>query len=158
MEFEEGRFARVELERDPKLELGFLFSVLGHAIIAYLFFYGVRWGGDFGEPKIYSVTLEGGKMLGGLSQVPKKDDKAPLAPPKKVEAPPAPKVETKKEEPKKEEEKKEQPPDAEISLKKKEEEKPKPQEKKEEKAKEKNRNKEIYLKSGKALMLFTFLI
>lgn len=119
----------MELERDPELEIGFIFSVLGHALIAYLFYYGVRWsGGDFGAHKIYSVTIEGGKSLGGMTQAPKDDKKTLIAPPKNVQDPVKKEVQKteppKKEEPKVEEKK--APTDAEISLKQKKEEKPKP--------------------------------
>lgn len=81
----------------------------------YLAFGGFDFGG-FEEPVIYSITIEGGKSIGGLSQVPKKDEKATMAPPKKVQEPEAP--EKKAEPEKKEETKAETPPDekAEVSL------------------------------------------
>jgi TonB family protein len=88
---------------------GLLGSLIGHVVLAILMFtnFGSGWGA-FEQPVVYSVTIEGGKKLGGISQVPEKDQKAPLAPPKKtsseekaVEEPkPEPKVEPKKDEPK----------------------------------------------------------
>ncbi|MCO6430229.1 MAG: TonB family protein [Deltaproteobacteria bacterium] len=125
----------MDLERDRDLQIGFVLSFLGHLIIAYLFFYGVRWNyGELGAHKIYSVTLEGGKSLGGITQAPKEKQKTLIAPPKNVQEPPK-KVEPSKPEPKKEDPKpveKKPPPDAEISLKQKKEQ-PKPGPKKEEK-------------------------
>jgi TonB family protein len=88
---------------------GLIASIVGHLALALVMFlnFGGGWGG-FEQPVIYSVTIEGGKKLGGIAQVPEKDQKAPLAPPKKTssdekkveEVKPEPKVEKKIEEPK----------------------------------------------------------
>ena len=96
-------------EEDAFQRQGVVASVIGHVVLAIFMFtnFGSGWGG-FQQPVIYSVTIEGGKKLGGISQVPEKDQKAPLAPPKKTsseekkveEKKPEPKVEPKKEEPK----------------------------------------------------------
>ena len=91
--------------------VGFFISLLGHALLAVLiiFKFGAGlWGVP--EPVVYSVTLEGGKKLGGIAQVPKKETKK-VVPPKKVREKPKPK--------------KEEPPDkdAEVKLPKEKEEK-----------------------------------
>ena len=89
---------------------GWIGSVIGHIVLAALLFGNFGKGfGQFEQPVVYSVTIEGGKRLGGLSQVPEKtDQKAPVAPPKKTaseekkveEVKPQPKEEIKKEQPK----------------------------------------------------------
>ena len=50
--------------------------------MAYGVFFYVAKPISLRPPEVYSITLEGGKTLGGLSQVPANDKKAPVAPPK----------------------------------------------------------------------------
>lgn len=101
--------------------IGISSSLLGHVLLFLLLV--VQLGDDsqdWGKPIIYSISLEGGKNLGGISQIPTRQDKQPPAPPKNVSAPP-PKEEKKEEEVKEEakpEEKASEPvEDAEVSLK-----------------------------------------
>ena len=69
--------------------VGLIFSVLGHCMLFYtLLFLAVPRIADLGKPVVYSITLEGGKTLGGIAQVPQTDKQAPLAPPKNVSAEP----------------------------------------------------------------------
>jgi colicin import membrane protein len=84
--------------------VGLSLSLIGHGLMLLFLTSRLAWlGRDVHAPQIYSVTLEGGKTLGGVSQVPEKSDKSPPAPLKKVSAP---------------EEKKEEPDEkAEVSLK-----------------------------------------
>ena len=65
--------------------VGVLFSVLSHALALAVLagMFAPKWN-DFAPAVIYSVTLEGGKSLGGVSQVPKDDKEQSVAPPKKV--------------------------------------------------------------------------
>lgn len=118
------------VERDRALGFGFLVSVIGHGVIAALFLFGFLVGGtDFGKPIVYSVTLEGGKQLGGIQQVPKQNDKSQMAPPKNVQALPEPAEKpSAKEKPVEEKVEKKVVEDAEVSTaeKKKEEKKPEP--------------------------------
>ena len=105
-----------ERERDRSdFFVGLSTAVVGHLILTILFFAQITFNFGADKPVIYSITLEGGKSLGGLSQVPKKD-KSEVAPPKNIEPKkeekPIEKVEEKvvvkekvKEEPKKEEKK-----------------------------------------------------
>lgn len=73
---------------------GLLFSVVGHAAIFLSLVIGEIFGGDeFGPETIYSITLEGGAQLGGLSQNPNKNNKEKPVPPKPVSS----KVEQKEE-------------------------------------------------------------
>jgi TonB family protein len=99
---------------------GLLYSLVGHALIFISFFLkSILGANDFGPETVYSVTLEGGAQLGGVSQVPEKNKKENVTPPK----PEANKVEPKKEEKKtikeevKEEPQAEPEKDAEISTK-----------------------------------------
>jgi len=116
-------------DREDYFTTGFVFSVLLHGLLAIFAIFGFFSGmGTFPEPVVYSITIEGGKNIGGISQVPK-DDKSILAPAKNVSA----------EEPKKEEvktektEEKNPPPDekAEVSVSEKKKEEPTPAPKKE---------------------------
>lgn len=68
--------------------VGLLLSCMGHALLLYamVFLITPRFA-DLGKPVVYSVTLEGGKTLGGISQVAATDKKEPVAPPKNVSAP-----------------------------------------------------------------------
>ena len=120
---------------------GLLYSVAGHVIILLSFLIGNIFGGsDLGPETIYSITLEGGAQLGGISQAPNKNNKEKPAPPKPV----ASKEEEKKEEPVKtepvKEEKKAEPKieekEAEVSTKVEPVVSPKPEPKKEEKKEE----------------------
>jgi TonB family protein len=63
---------------------GFTISLVGHAFVAFLALVGLFAGPGLEEVPIYSVTIEGGKSLGGRMQVAKDDTKQPLAPPKNV--------------------------------------------------------------------------
>ncbi|MDZ4786776.1 MAG: cell envelope integrity protein TolA [bacterium] len=92
---------------DKHLKVGVTVSSIGHVFFfTYMAFNGV-FGAERIKPQvIYSVTLEGGKTLGAISQAPK-DKKSDIAPPKKVQEPKKTQKEEKKVE-KKEEIKKEQ--------------------------------------------------
>src|SRR5437763_6578 len=64
---------------------GLLCSVAAHALFFLLGIVGWFSGKpDFGPEAVYSVSLEGGASLGGISQVPKKDSKEIPTPPKNV--------------------------------------------------------------------------
>jgi TonB family protein len=98
-------------------EVGFVLSLILHAIITALFNSGYFTINDsYGAPKIYSVTIEGGKVLGGKQQVPDESKKSQVAPLKQVQDPIAKpeKIEPEKE-PVKENKKVEAPQDAEVS-------------------------------------------
>ncbi len=124
------------LETAPDISLGFLCSLLAHGLFLYfLIFFAHPRGTDFGAPIVYSITLEGGERLGGVSQVPKDDKKTALAPPKNVS-------EKKEEIEKPSEEKKDEKPEvpdekAEVSVSEKKEEVKKEPEKPKEKPTEK---------------------
>lgn len=89
-------------------QLSLAISVVGHLLLFLVAFISIRSNLGALEPmQVYSVTIEGGKSLGGMSQV-AKTEKTMVAPPKKVQEPEKkedPKAEEKKEEPKKKEEK-----------------------------------------------------
>lgn len=92
-------------------------SVVAHLVLAYLVFFKlVPSMGDFPEPIVYSISIESGKSLGGVSQVPKDDKKSELAPVKHVTAPQE-KAEKQQPEPVKPQDQKieEAPNDAEVS-------------------------------------------
>lgn len=118
---------------------GLLFSLVGHFFVFISLFIGSFFNGeDLGPETIYSITLEGGAQLGGISQAPNKNNKEKPAPPKPVSG----KVEEKKEEEKSKpdpvkEEKKVEPKveqkEAEVSTKVEPQASPKPETKKEEK-------------------------
>ncbi len=125
--------------------VGLSCSLAAHAGLVLVLYLGNAFQFDsFKDPVIYSVTMEGGKELGGKTQAPDPKAKTQIAPPKNVQEPETQKKEEKKTETK-EEEKKITPKeveDAEVSLqeKKKEEERLKKEEeakKKEEEAKKK---------------------
>lgn len=89
---------------------GFTASAVGHIALACALLFELGRTSSFIQPTIYSVTLEAGKNIGGIGQVPKENAPKNVAPPKKVQAPPPPKAEKKaetkpKEVPKKTEEK-----------------------------------------------------
>ena len=69
--------------------IGLLISVLAHGLFFYIVFFvsAPAWK-NFGQPIVYSVTLEGGKSLGGISQVAQEEKKTPIAPPKAIGAEP----------------------------------------------------------------------
>jgi colicin import membrane protein len=105
----------LERERwDEYWRRGFSLSIVAHILLAYIIF--VKVFPDFGdvpEPIVYSISIEGGKSVGGMSQVPKEDKPSPIAPMKNVSA------ETKKEPDVQESDKKvkEEPvDDAEVSI------------------------------------------
>ena len=71
-----------------ELYLGLVFSVLGHAVLLLLFLGGIGSGiGDIGKPIVYSVSIEGGKSLGGISQLAKDNKPTQMAPPKAAAQP-----------------------------------------------------------------------
>jgi TonB family protein len=105
-------------QRNPEdcWRIGIYSSVTAHVLLAIVVFFGFSWGGDdFPEPIVYSVSIEGGKMLGGKSQVAKDDKPSPISPVKNVTADSSPETEQKPEEkaPEKEIEPAE---DAEVSI------------------------------------------
>jgi TonB family protein len=94
--------------------LSFCLSLVSHIIIFAIFFLKLNDSlGDFTKPIVYSVSIEGGKTLGGRSQVPLKKEQTPVAPPKNVSG--EQKVEEKTQ-PKPEPKKVEKADDAEVSL------------------------------------------
>ncbi len=98
------------------LNWGLALSVLLHALLVLQIFSKTSFTNDKLPPKvIYSVSVEGGKNLGGIAQLPDPKNKADIAPPKKVSPKQAtPPPVTKKEEvvvPKKEEKKPEVKPE-----------------------------------------------
>lgn len=75
---------------------GLIGSVSLHLVAVIIALLGARSNaGKFVQPMVYSVTIEAGKKLGGISQVPK-DKKSIIAPPKNVSKPLPKKVETSK--------------------------------------------------------------
>ncbi len=101
-------------ERDWRT--GLSVSVVAHIVLALFIF--IKIFPDFGdvpEPVVYSISIEGGKNLGGMSQVPKDDKPSPVAPMKNVaaEAKQEPEVKT---DPSKEVKKEEPVDDAEVSV------------------------------------------
>jgi hypothetical protein len=64
---------------------GFIASMAVHVLLGAVFMLGdISGEGELSEAPIYSVSLEGGKTIGGRSQVSTSKDKAPPAPPKNV--------------------------------------------------------------------------
>lgn len=65
--------------------LSFFSSLLGHCLL-FIVILGASTPrpSNLGDPIVYSVSIEGGKSLGGISQVPKDDKPAQMAPPKNV--------------------------------------------------------------------------
>ncbi len=98
--------------------VGMSISLAAHVVIGLVVVFKILPDmGEFQEPIVYSISIEGGKSLGGITQIPKDDKKNPIAPVKNVTA------ETKKdpdvkEQPKEEEPEKPQEPqdDAEVSV------------------------------------------
>jgi colicin import membrane protein len=95
------------LRKEPEdyIRFGLSLSVVGHIIIAIVLLVKVLPEmGQFEDPIVYSISIEGGKTLGGISQVPKDDKPSPVTPLKNVAAqtekdPPVVKPEPKKEQP-----------------------------------------------------------
>ena len=76
--------------KDDTLGRSVLASCIGHAVAFSLAFYlAAPKIPELGESIVYSISLEGGKTLGGMSQVPANDKKEAIAPPKKVSEPQA---------------------------------------------------------------------
>lgn len=74
-----------------ELYLGLVFSVLGHALALLLFLGAIGPGlKNIGTPIVYSVSIEGGKSLGGISQLAKDDKPSRMAPPKAASEPQKP--------------------------------------------------------------------
>jgi len=78
------------LRRQPGDEYwraGFSLSVAAHLILAYIIFVKVFPDfGDMPEPVVYSISIEGGKNLGGMAQVAKDNKPSQMAPMKNVAA------------------------------------------------------------------------
>lgn len=67
--------------------IGLSLSVIGHLVLAYLIFVEVLPNlGDLPEPVVYSISIEAGKNLGGVSQVPKDNKPSQIAPMKNIAA------------------------------------------------------------------------
>lgn len=71
-------------ERYNRIGLGV--SLGGHVLLLYVMILGIGSGlGQIPEHVVYSVSMEGSATRGGIAQVPdKKNEKAPVAPPKNV--------------------------------------------------------------------------
>jgi TonB family protein len=66
---------------------GISLSVFGHLALAWFLIFKILPGmGDFGEPIVYSISIEPSKDLGGITQLPKDNKKSPVAPPKNISA------------------------------------------------------------------------
>jgi colicin import membrane protein len=66
---------------------GLSLSVTAHLILAYIIFVKVFPDfGDMPEPVVYSISIEGGKNLGGMAQVAKDNKPSQMAPMKNVAA------------------------------------------------------------------------
>jgi colicin import membrane protein len=87
--------------------LGFSLSTVGHGIIVFfLVYFPEIWKYELEEPPVYTVTIEGGKSIGGRDQLAKTDKKTKVEAPKNVqeeeqknqkqEVPTAPPIENKK--------------------------------------------------------------
>lgn len=85
------------LERVPYL-IGFLISFISHLLIVVIvvIVLEARAASAIRAPEVFSVTLEGGEMLGGLSQVPKEEQKTPKVLPNVPTAEETPQVEATK--------------------------------------------------------------
>ncbi len=107
--------------------VGFLASILGHATLLLILLGGLAPNfANLERQVVYSISLEGGKSLGGMSQVPKNEKDQMIAPPKKVSGAEAAKEEEKEK--------------AELFLKQQEQKKKKEEDKK--KAEEEKKKKE----------------
>jgi len=86
---------------DRYTKVGVATSSFGHLILILALAFNIVLGpGRIKDQIVYSVTLEGGKSLGAISQVPK-DKKSVMAPPKKAETPKKTTLQKKKAEDKK---------------------------------------------------------
>lgn len=75
------------LRREPEdyWRIGLSASMIGHIVLALVVFVGIFPNfGEVPEPVVYSISIEGGKSIGGTSQVPKDDKPQQLAPLKKI--------------------------------------------------------------------------
>jgi colicin import membrane protein len=97
--------------------VGMFVSLAAHVLLAILMIFKILPDmGEFQEPIIYSISIEGGKNLGGVTQIPKDDKKSPVAPVKNVTAETKNEPEV-KEQPKEEQKPQEEPEDdAEVSV------------------------------------------
>lgn len=111
---------------------GFSCSVVAHAALLAVFLYSKSYAPPFpDEQVVYSITLEGGKQIGGVAQIPQKEEpKVSPPPPKKVAAKPEevkePEKPELKPEIKAEDKVKEEPKQEEVVIPKQEEKKPTP--------------------------------
>ncbi|RMD84504.1 MAG: hypothetical protein D6808_06875, partial [Candidatus Dadabacteria bacterium] len=72
-------------EQDRYMRVGFYLSLGGHLLCFLAILFGsFPHNTTFRPPTVYSVTLEAGTKLGGISQAPKKEKSRP-APPKKIQ-------------------------------------------------------------------------
>ena len=72
---------------DEYWRAGFSLSVAAHLVLAYIIFVKVFPDfGDMPEPVVYSISIEGGKNLGGMTQVAKDNKPSQMAPMKNVAA------------------------------------------------------------------------
>jgi hypothetical protein len=55
-------------------QLGFAASAIGHVLVVMLFIAIGGGMGNFGAPIVYSVSIESGEKLGGISQAPKQNN------------------------------------------------------------------------------------
>lgn len=66
---------------------GMSFSLAGHFIVFLILIFKILPSmGEFPEPVVYSISIEAGKNIGGITQIPKDDKKSPVAPAKNVAA------------------------------------------------------------------------
>jgi len=73
--------------KEREYTVGFVYSIVAHVVLGVIVaFQGVGLGSDFGNPIVYSVTIERGDKVGGIAQAPK-TEKAQIAPPKAVQQP-----------------------------------------------------------------------
>lgn len=89
-------------ERKPGdyITAGISASIIGHVVLAFFVFVKVFPNlGDLPEPVVYSISIESGKNIGAMSQVPKDDKPTEVAPLKNVAAPEEKSVEEKPEQP-----------------------------------------------------------
>lgn len=117
---EKGAVWRVSKQPDDYFTFGLLVSLFAHAALVVVLVVKLSVGlGELPEPIVYSVSIEGGKTLGGISQVAKPDLKTELAPVKNVRAvePDSIKPEPQKPDPKQPEPPQPEPEDdAEVSV------------------------------------------
>ncbi len=80
---------KTETETEEYWLAGFCLALGLHLTIFFFIFYRPHSiPAEFARPIVYSVSIEGGKTLGGRTQVPQTDKPTPLAPPKNVSTPP----------------------------------------------------------------------